>query len=255
MVLGLYHETQERRQPLRVGSLTDIGKVREINQDCYAVVPERGVFIVADGMGGHAAGEKASQTAVQIIRDRLLSINDGEYGGSLLGVLQASIQEANREIISSSLEDASMRGMGTTATVVMTRSDQLYVGHVGDSRAYLVRNRRIDQITDDHSIVAQLVRARAITPQEAARHPYRNVITRCLGMQADVEADTQQRELRVGDRLLICSDGLSGLVSDDEMLQALLNSTDPQTTCQELVNLALERGGSDNITVVLIYND
>jgi protein phosphatase len=240
---------------LRVGSLTDIGKVREINQDSFSVDEGKGLFIVADGMGGHAAGEKASQTAVQIITERLGGLVGNSTNGQLLDALQTAIQDANREIINASMEDASMRGMGTTATVLVTKSNQLYVGHVGDSRAYLIRNRRIDQITEDHSIVAQLVRARAITPQEAARHPYRNVITRCLGMQVEVEADTQQRELKGGDRLLICSDGLSGLVSDDEMLQMVLSSDDPQKTCQDLVNLALERGGSDNITVVLIFND
>lgn len=240
---------------MRVGSLTDIGKVREINQDSYAVNEGQGLFIVADGMGGHAAGEKASQTAVQIITERLDGAMGGSTNGQLLDALQTAIQDANREIINASMEDSSMRGMGTTATVLVTKGNQLYVGHVGDSRAYLIRNRRIDQITEDHSIVAQLVRARAITPQEAARHPYRNVITRCLGMQVEVEADTQQRELKPGDRLLICSDGLSGLVSDDEMLQMVLSSDDPQKTCQDLVNLALERGGSDNITVVLIFND
>lgn len=240
---------------MRVGSLTDIGKVREINQDSYAVDEGQGLFIVADGMGGHAAGEKASQTAVQIITERLGGTVGASTNGQLLDALQTAIQDANREIINASMEDSSMRGMGTTATVLVTKGNQLYVGHVGDSRAYLIRNRRIDQITEDHSIVAQLVRARAITPQEAARHPYRNVITRCLGMQVEVEADTQQRELKPGDRLLICSDGLSGLVSDDEMLQMVLSSDDPQKTCQDLVNLALERGGSDNITVVLIFND
>lgn len=237
-----------------MGSLTDIGKVREINQDSFAVDLDQGLFIVADGMGGHAAGEKASQTAVQIIQERL-DTTASPGNGALLDMLQTAIQDANREIINASMEEPSMRGMGTTATVLVAQNNNLYVGHVGDSRAYLVRNRRIDQITDDHSIVAQLVRARAITPQEAARHPYRNVITRCLGMQVDVEADTQQRELKSGDRLLICSDGLSGLVSDDEMLQYVLSSQDPQNTCHDLVNLALERGGSDNITVVLIFND
>ena len=240
---------------MRVGSLTDIGKVREINQDSFAVDLETGLFLVADGMGGHAAGEKASQTAVEIITEKIKAGAAAASNGQLLDLLQTSIQEANREIINASMEDQSMRGMGTTATVLVTRGNQVYVGHVGDSRAYMVRNRRIDQITDDHSIVAQLVRARAITPQEAARHPYRNVITRCLGMQVDVEADTQQRELKAGDRLLICSDGLSGLVSDDEMLQHVLSSTDPQKTCEDLVNLANDRGGNDNITVVLVFND
>ena len=239
---------------MRIGSLTDIGRVREINQDSIAVEPDEGLFIVADGMGGHAAGEKASQTAVQIICERLASAKT-LANGALLDTLQTAIQDANRTIIQTSMDEPTMRGMGTTATVIVTHGNQIYVGHVGDSRAYLVRNRRIDQLTEDHSIVAQLVRARAITPQEAARHPYRNVITRCLGMQAEVEADTQQREFKPGDRVLMCSDGLSGLVSDDEMLQHILSSDDPQKTAQDLVNLANSRGGSDNISVVLIYND
>jgi serine/threonine protein phosphatase PrpC len=240
---------------LRVGYLTDIGKVREINQDYLFASQELGLFMVADGMGGHAAGEKASQTAVQIITEHLTPLVHSTPNGQFLDEIQGAIQEANRQIINASMEDTSMRGMGTTATVIVTRDGSMYVGHVGDSRAYLIRNRRIDQITDDHSIVAQLVRARAITPQEAARHPYRNVITRCLGMQVDLEADTQQRELKSGDRLLICSDGLSGLVSDDEMLQHVVSSDEPQKTCEDLVQLALERGGSDNISVVLIYNE
>ncbi|MEB3198315.1 MAG: Stp1/IreP family PP2C-type Ser/Thr phosphatase [Candidatus Sericytochromatia bacterium] len=240
---------------MRVGYLTDIGKVREINQDYLFADKELGLFMVADGMGGHAAGEKASQTAVQIISGHLTQATQQATNGQLIDEIQGAIQEANRQIINASMEDASMRGMGTTATVIVTKDDLMYVGHVGDSRAYLIRHRRIDQITDDHSIVAQLVRARAITPQEAARHPYRNVITRCLGMQVDLEADTQQRELKPGDRLLICSDGLSGLVSDDEMLQYVVSSQDPQQTCHDLVQLALERGGSDNISVVLVFND
>jgi serine/threonine protein phosphatase PrpC len=240
---------------LRVGSLTDIGKVREINQDSYAVDLDQGLFVVADGMGGHAAGEKASQLAVQVIEERLDAATIGSDEEELQSHIQTAIQEANRQILSMSMEEPSMRGMGTTATVLVTRGNQLYVGHVGDSRAYIVRNRRIDQLTEDHSIVAQLVRARAITPQEAARHPYRNVITRCLGMNADLEADTYHRELKPGDRLLICSDGLTGLVSDDEMLQHVASSDDPQKACQELVNLTLERGANDNVTVVLIYND
>lgn len=240
---------------MRVGYLTDIGKVREINQDYLFASLDLGLFMVADGMGGHAAGEKASQTAVQIITEHLSPLVHTASNGHFIEEIQGAIQEANRQIINASMEDASMRGMGTTATVIVTRDGLMYVGHVGDSRAYLIRNRRIDQITDDHSIVAQLVRARAITPQEAARHPYRNVITRCLGMQVDLEADTQQRELKQGDRLLICSDGLSGLVSDDEMLQYVVSSNEPQKTCEELVQLALDRGGSDNISVVLVFNE
>lgn len=236
---------------MRVGSLTDIGKVREINQDAYAVDASLGLYLVADGMGGHAAGERASQTAAEIIRERIAQAGDANETEALT----LAIQDANRQIIDDSEADESLRGMGTTATVILHRGTRVYVGHVGDSRAYLIRNRRIDQITEDHSVVAQLVRARAITPQEAARHPYRNVITRCLGMNRELEVDTLSRELKPGDRLLICSDGLSGPVSDDEMLQQVLGHADPQESCRALVELALERGAPDNVTVVILAND
>lgn len=236
---------------MRVGSLTDIGKVREINQDAFAVDADLGLYLVADGMGGHAAGERASQTAVEIIRERLEGVAEGQETQALT----VAIQEANRQIIDDSEADESLRGMGTTATAILLRGTRIYVGHVGDSRAYLIRNRRIDQITEDHSVVAQLVRARAITPQEAARHPYRNVITRCLGMNRELEVDTTSRELKPGDRVLICSDGLSGPVSDDEMLQHVLGHPDPQESCQALVDLAIERGAPDNVTVVILAND
>ena len=233
---------------LRVGSLTDVGKVREINQDFLASYPGHGLFIVADGMGGHLAGEKASQGAVEAIA---LASADG----TMIDLIQSAIQEANREIVQASLQDSSMRGMGTTATVAVTVADKVFVGHIGDSRAYHLRAGEIVQITEDHSVVAQLLRARAITPAEAQRHPYRNVITRCLGMQMEIEADTFEVDWQIGDRLLLCSDGLSGLVSDEEMAQIATESPEPQEACERLVALALERGGYDNITVVLLAKD
>lgn len=240
---------------LRVGSLTDVGKVREINQDYLATDPDLGLFIVADGMGGHLAGEKASQGAVEAITRSLTPDVLSSANGNLMDLIQAAIQEANREIVQASLQDSSMRGMGTTATVAVTAGDKVYVGHIGDSRAYHLRGDVIAQITEDHSVVAQLLRARAITPAEAQRHPYRNVITRCLGMQMEIEADTFEVDWHPGDRLLLCSDGLSGLVSDEEMCRIAGESSEPQEACERLVALALERGGYDNITVVLLTKD
>jgi protein phosphatase len=173
--------------------------------------------------------------------------------GDLLGLLRRAIQEANRQIVQASLQDSSMRGMGTTATVAVADGDTLYIGHVGDSRAYVIRQaKEIEQVTEDHSVVAQLLKAGAITPQEAAHHPYRNVITRCLGMQMDVEADTNTVLWQPGDSLLLCTDGLSGLVSDEEMLAMSNEDGDPQDSCQKMLDLAMARGGYDNITVVLI---
>lgn len=240
---------------LRVGSLTDVGKVREINQDYLATDPEHGLFIVADGMGGHLAGEKASQGAVEAITRALSPEILAQANGTMVDLIQAAIQEANREIVQASLQDSSMRGMGTTATVAVTLSDKVFVGHIGDSRAYHMRGGEIVQITEDHSVVAQLLRARAITPAEAQRHPYRNVITRCLGMQMEIEADTFEVDWQPGDRLLLCSDGLSGLVSDEEMIRIADEYAEPQEACERLVALALERGGYDNITIVLLTKE
>jgi protein phosphatase len=235
---------------LRVGSLTDVGKVREINQDCYSIDIDNGLYVVADGMGGHLAGEKASRRAVEIICQEIAA-----SGENSISSLQKAIQEANRQIVTQSLQDSSMRGMGTTVTAVLAQETDLFVGHIGDSRAYLLRRGRIEQITEDHSVVAQLLRARAITPQEAQRHPYRNVITRCLGMQMEIEADTQHLPWQKGDRILLCTDGLSGLVCDEEMASISSGSEDPQEACQLMVDLALDRGGHDNVTVLILENE
>ncbi|MBI6546988.1 MAG: Stp1/IreP family PP2C-type Ser/Thr phosphatase [Cyanobacteria bacterium NC_groundwater_1444_Ag_S-0.65um_54_12] len=236
---------------LRLGCLTDVGKVRDINQDCFATSLEHGLLMVADGMGGHLAGEKAAQSAVDIITAMLTA--EISHNGDMRQLIRQAIQEANRQIVQASLQDSSMRGMGTTATVAMTIDDMVHIGHVGDSRAYLLREGTIEQITEDHSVVAQLLKAGAITSQEAANHPYRNVITRCLGMQTDVEADTISLPFRPGESLLLCTDGLSGLVSDDELLKLASEARDPQDACQKMLELAIARGGYDNVTVVLLH--
>lgn len=247
--------TPKRAVGLKVGSLTDVGRVREINQDCLTADPERGLFIVADGMGGHLAGEKASMSAIETIGSLLTGeAIDAALTGDLQDLLQEVIQAANRIIVQASMQDASMRGMGTTATLAVTTESGVYLGHIGDSRAYLMTAEAIEQVTEDHSVVAQLLRARAITPQEAQRHPYRNVITKCLGMQMEVEADTRLVSWNQGDRLLLCSDGLSGLVLDEEMLAVVNEFAEPQEACERLVAMANERGGYDNITVILLQN-
>lgn len=215
-----------------------------------AVDIDYGLFMVADGMGGHLAGEKAAQSAIEVISAMLTE--DATRNGDTDAAIRRAIQEANRQIVQASLQDSSMRGMGTTATVAIAEGGKIYVGHVGDSRAYLIHPTAIEMITEDHSVVAQLLKAGAITAQEAAHHPYRNVITRCLGMQMDVEADTFAVDWAPGDRLLLCTDGLSGLVSDEEMLALSTEDVDPQDACQKMLDLAMARGGYDNITVVLL---
>lgn len=238
---------------MRLGCLTDVGKVRDINQDCLATDMDAGLFMVADGMGGHLAGEKAAQSAVEVV-SAMVAEEGGKANGDVVGLIRRAISEANRQIVQASLQESSMRGMGTTATVAIADGDTVFLGHVGDSRAYLIKGgKEIEQVTEDHSVVAQLLKAGAITPQEAAHHPYRNVITRCLGMQMDVEADTSTVTWQPGDTLLLCTDGLSGLVSDEEMLAMSTADDDPQDACQKMLDLAMARGGYDNITVVLIH--
>lgn len=239
--------------------LTDVGRVRSINQDSFHLIKEKNISIVADGMGGHAAGDQASKIAVKTITDILdaydFSEEEGESGMSVEELVRYSLQEANEQILLASLSNQHLQGMGTTAIVAVESKGKLFIGHVGDSRTYLIRNQKISQITEDHSVVQQLVKAGAISEAEAEVHPYKNVITRCLGMQANVEPDTLEMVLEPGDRILMCSDGLSNMVSDATMEQFVNESETPELTCQKLIDLANENGGTDNITAVLLYND
>ncbi len=247
---------------MRAAGLTDTGKVRSINQDSFHLLEDKQVYIVADGMGGHAAGDQASRIAVKTITEILSNYDfsqddvedETENGMSVEELIRYALQEANEQILLASLSNQHLQGMGTTAIVAVANKGSLFVGHIGDSRTYLTREKQISQITEDHSVVQQLVKAGAISEEEAQVHPYKNVITRCLGMQANVEPDTVELVLQPGDKVLMCSDGLSNMVSDKEM-EEMLNENTPEVACQKLVDLANENGGTDNITVVLLYNE
>jgi len=247
---------------VRAAGLTDIGKVRSINQDSFHLLEDKQVYIVADGMGGHAAGDQASRIAVKTIAEILSNYDfsqddvedETESGMSVEELIRYALQEANEQILLASLSNQHLQGMGTTAIVAVENKGSLFVGHIGDSRTYLTRESQISQITEDHSVVQQLVKAGAISEEEAQVHPYKNVITRCLGMQANVEPDTLELVLQPGDKVLMCSDGLSNMVSDKQM-EEMLNQNTPEEACQKLVDLANENGGTDNITVVLLYNE
>ncbi|MGV3522648.1 MAG: Stp1/IreP family PP2C-type Ser/Thr phosphatase [Candidatus Sericytochromatia bacterium] len=250
---------------MRAAGLTDIGKVRSINQDSYQLLEDRNIYIVADGMGGHAAGDQASRIAVKTITEILSAYDfstealspeeDAESGMSIEELIRYALQEANEQILLASLSNQHLQGMGTTAIVSVAHRGSLYVGHIGDSRTYLIRGQHLSQITEDHSVVQQLVKAGAISEEEAQVHPYKNVITRCLGMQANVEPDTLELVLQAGDRVLMCSDGLSNMVSNQMMEQLVNEHAEPQQACDKLVALANQNGGTDNITVVLLYHD
>ena len=228
---------------------TDPGRKRRRNEDSYVCEPP--LFAVADGMGGAQAGEVASQLAAAALRE-----GDRSNGDAKERVI-ALIQEANRRVWQRANEDASASGMGTTVTAAIVEPDgSVTFGHVGDSRAYILRGEKLEQLTDDHSLVAELVRRGELSPQEAETHPQRSVITRALGTDPDVDVDTFEVKAIAGDVFLICSDGLSTMV-DDETLRATLaqNRGDLDAAAKALVAAANRGGGEDNITAVLFQVD
>ena len=246
------------RPGIELANLSDTGCVRSENEDYYCYVePEsdeefakRGrLAVVADGMGGHVGGRVASGIAVDMVRSTYLNEPDSDAMDALVaGFSNAhfAIQEAGRE-------DPSLKGMGTTCSAAVLLDHQLYYGHVGDSRIYLLRDSNISQITHDHSYVARLVETGALTPEEAAVHPDRNILTAALGMDSSIQADFSDAPLplQANDLLLLCSDGLHGLVSDGEMLTVATDHA-PREACKQLVEMAKNRGGYDNITVQII---
>jgi PPM family protein phosphatase len=223
-------------------ALSDTGRKRRRNEDAYVVRPP--LFAVADGMGGAQAGEVASRLAVEA-----LAHGDADVGGEQR--VTALIQEANRRIYRHAGEDAATSGMGTTMTVALVEDGDVVIGHVGDSRAYLVRDGELRQLTDDHSLVGELIRSGKLSPSEAESHPQRSVITRALGSDPDVDVDTFTVEARTGDVFLICSDGLTSMVDDEAILRAVQGHRDDlDAAARELVRMANRGGGEDNITVV-----
>jgi PPM family protein phosphatase len=233
---------------LRSGYLTHPGRKRRHNEDSY--VHEPPLFAIADGMGGAKAGEIASGLAADALREP-----HDENGDAITRVV-ALIQEANRRVYQRAAEDAEATGMGTTMTAALVGDDRVTIGHVGDSRAYLVRDGELEQLTDDHSLVGELIRSGKLTPEEAEVHPQRSVITRALGTDPEVDVDTFVVETRPDDIFLLCSDGLSGMISDRTILKILDDHRgDLQAAAKALVAAANRGGGDDNITVVLFALD
>ena len=228
---------------LRTASVTDTGRRRRHNEDAY--VSEPPLFAVADGMGGAQAGELASGLAAAALRDESSELTGGEQRVDDL------IQEANRRVYQRQSQDASASGMGTTMTVALVEDGRVAIGHVGDSRAYLIRDGKLEQLTEDHSLVAELVRSGKLSPEEAESHPQRSVITRALGTDPDVDVDTFSIETRPGDLFLLCSDGLTSMVDDQTILREVeRNRADLPAAANALVRAANKGGGEDNITVV-----
>ncbi len=231
----------------RFGQATDVGNVRQVNQDRY--FGDGSVFAVADGMGGHSGGEVASGLAVDALSDREQI--------TALGDLVTLVHRANDRIVESARDDPSLRGMGTTISILAALDDsedekRLGIANVGDSRIYRLGEGEVFQLTEDHSLVEALVRDGRLTPEEAGSHPQRNILTRALGIDAKVLVDAWELRAVSGDRYLICSDGLFNELTDDQIFEAVGDSDDPQTTAELLIERACEAGGRDNVTAVVV---
>jgi len=228
---------------LEFGAATDVGRVREGNEDAFLVDERMGLVAVADGMGGHRAGEVASATALEALRANVASGTP----------IRDAITSANTAVYEKAATDEALAGMGTTVTAgTVAAGDTLLVGHVGDSRAYLWRDGELRRLTEDHSLVEELVRGGRLTTEQAAVHPQRSIITRALGVDPSVDVDVYPIELRVGDRVAFCSDGLTTMVRDDDIAAVLRREKDPQRVAAQLVADANAAGGEDNVTVVVI---
>jgi len=242
--------------------LTHVGRQRQHNEDAFLVESAARLFLVADGMGGHAAGEIASRIAVDSISEFILHTkeDDGtwphaydEHYTRTTNRLMAALRMANQRVLEAMKKDARLRGMGTTVVACMADDEKMSVAHVGDSRAYLIREGQLSRITNDHSWVFEQVQAGMLTEAEAEKHPLRNVITRALGGALQVTPDASEISAQKGDVFLLCSDGLTGMVPENEILRVVTaNADDLPKACQQLIDAANERGGLDNVTAVLV---
>lgn len=241
--------------------ITDVGRQRQHNEDAYLVDDGISLYIVADGMGGHAAGEVASRLATEAISEFISHTveDDGTwphaYDENLSrnsNRLMSALKIANTRVIEAMKKDARLRGMGTTVVAGLFDDRRASIAHVGDSRSYLIRGDEMSRITSDHSWVFEQVRAGMLTEAEAEKHPLRNVITRALGGGNSVVPDVAEIELKEGDYFLFCSDGLTGMVSEDDILRIVTGSEGLEAAARELVARANEQGGHDNITAVLL---
>ncbi len=240
-------------------SITDRGKQRENNEDCCIArqVGEYTVLILADGMGGHKGGETASSKAVETVFSYLhKKLKKNLIAGQIMMMLSDALEKANNEIYTLSQKDENLGGMGTTAEVCIISKDTAYIAHIGDSRVYKVMpHGEIKRLTKDHSLVEYMVETGSITREEAELHPQKNVIMRALGVSPEINADIFHEKLDKGDRLLLCSDGLSNMIDEETIASVLKCALSPQEGAQKLVALANEAGGADNITVIISMPD
>lgn len=247
-------------------AISDVGRKRTANEDTYTADADLNLFIVADGMGGHAAGEVASKVAVESIQDFIRYTNNDkeitwpyEFDESLSMAgnrLKSAIQIAHAKVLEVTAQKKEFQGMATTVVSLLMDNGKAQVAHVGDSRAYLIREDKLIQLTSDHSWVNEQLRTGAITSQQARNHPYRNIVTRALGGPNPVDVDVSEEPMQDGDIILLCSDGLNTMLSDEQILETVRNNRDDlDKACQALISLANENGGEDNVTAILVkYN-
>jgi protein phosphatase len=238
---------------LRAAVGSDVGRRRAANEDHYALAPEIGLYLVADGLGGHVAGQIASELAAEAALRTIRTLEG--TGMTLAEKLRYAVIAANREVHETARRRRELAGMGTTLVALLAQEGRAALAHVGDSRAYLVRGDRIRQLTDDHSLVGELLRRREISPDAAREHPQRHVLTRAVGVRPSVEPDLAELTPEESDAFVLCSDGLTGHVLDEEIARTVAGAPDPQDAVDALIALANERGGEDNITVAIVRCD
>jgi len=260
-------KTSSRRQPVSdpgvrnailAAGLSDTGRVRDHNEDAYSIVEDLGLYILSDGMGGHEGGEVASKMvteALPINMAPILPASSNFHEHQLLEALQQSICNLNRVIHRKASEVTELMGMGATVVACLVRRNIAAIAHLGDSRAYLMRNGAFEQLTEDHTIVDLLLKLGQISKKQAEKHPARHALTRYVGMEGDMEPEIGLLELKSGDRLLLCSDGLTNEVSNRKIGEILRTESDLNTVCEKLVQTANDAGGRDNITVLIIQVD
>ncbi len=242
--------------------LTDVGRKRRHNEDAYLLDEERGLFVVADGMGGHAAGEVASRITVESIQEYIAATEEEHESSWPFGFnsrvslegnrLTTAVEKANEKVMRAVQNRPELKGMGTTVVAALFDADRATLVHVGDSRAYLFRDGELRRLTDDHSWVQEQVNAGILSEDEAKSHPLKNVVTRALGGAAHVSVDLIEVPVRAGDRYLLCSDGLTGMLPDEELYEHFRTAASLDATVRNLIEVANARGGVDNITAILV---
>jgi serine/threonine protein phosphatase PrpC len=233
---------------MRVVGITDIGLHRKRNEDHYFIDEARNLFVVCDGMGGHKGGDVASQLAVDTIQRCMLNTETDE----LSTALHQAVEKVNQAVYEKGKSDQSLYEMGTTLTAAVINDGKIFVAHVGDSSLFLLKAGKLIKITRDHTLAEQMLNDGLLKPEDMQSNGYNHVLTRAVGVENQVEVDIYQEEIQPGDWILLCTDGLTDLVDKEEVLKFLCSAQSPEKTAKELLDLALARGGYDNITIVLI---